>query len=125
MNANERREAWEAEQLLTQPTPSDRCRVVRRHGKGAAFSRRLLIDAESQGGTGREQRLMRFTIGLRVQPHDTYHFAAGFLDSDKRHRSPIIDVNQSIEVSVAQFLFRTKEAQARILRAHAFREIAK
>jgi hypothetical protein len=72
-----------------------------------------------------DREFTRFAIGLRVQPHDTYHFAAGFLDSDERHRSPIIDVNQSVEVGAAQFLFRTKEAQTRVILAHAFREISK
>jgi hypothetical protein len=32
-------------------------------------------------------------------------------------------VNQSIEVGIAQFLFRAKEAQTRVILAHAFREM--
>jgi hypothetical protein len=72
-----------------------------------------------------DREFTRFAIGLRVQPHDTYHFAAIFFDSDERHRSPIIDVNQSVEVGVAQFLFPAKEALTRVILAHAFREISK
>jgi hypothetical protein len=76
-------------------------------------------------GAHNYREFTRFAIGLRVQPRDTCHFAARFLDGDERHRSPIIDVNQSVEVGVAQFLFRAKEAQMSILLAHTFREIAK
>jgi hypothetical protein len=34
-------------------------------------------------------------------------------------------VNQSVEVGVAQFLFRDKKAQTRVRPAHAFGEISK
>jgi hypothetical protein len=42
-----------------------------------------------------------------VQPHDTNHF---FLDSDERHRSPIIDVNQSVEIAVGAVMGRPESS---------------
>jgi hypothetical protein len=79
----------------------------------------LKVRADSDG------EFTRFTIGLRVQPRDTYHFAAGFLDGDECHCSPVIDVNKSVEVGITQLLFRDKEAQSSVVLTQTLRKIAK
>jgi hypothetical protein len=61
---------------------------------------------------------------IEMEPDDAKDIVTGFIKCDKRHRARIIDLRQSSDELIREFLDGIKEAKPRIFLAHMRQQIA-
>jgi hypothetical protein len=65
-----------------------------------------------------------FAACVGMEPDDAEHLAAGFIDGDKGHRAQTVDICQSSDKLMREFLDGIEEAKPQIFLAHMCQKVA-